>query len=69
MSCAIKHFNGILLHESVHYGKQCLLRTNFAKREKLSTIIALKAKSHIALKMKLNIHMNVSVHTPLTATP
>lgn len=68
MSCAIKHFNGILLHESVHYGKQCLLRTNFAKREKLSTI-ALKAKSHIALKMKSNIHMNVSVHTPLTATP
>lgn len=68
MSCAIKHFNGILFHESVHYGKQCLLRTNFVKREKLSTI-ALKAKSHIALKMKLNIHMNVSVHTPLTATP
>lgn len=29
----------------------------------------LKAKSHIVLKMKLNIHMNVSVHTPLTATP
>lgn len=28
-----------------------------------------KAKSHIALKMKLNIHMNVSVHTPLAATP
>lgn len=32
MSCAIKHFNEILFHESVHYGKQCLLRTNFVKR-------------------------------------